>query len=190
MATFPTALDSFTFPGAGDSLSTTNVLHHLQHCSANSAISALEYVVGINGSTTATTLQYKVSALSASASAVGPFTAQAVYDAGHQHSNLSLSSLAVSKLIPGGFRLTGTGITANGTASTAYDFYCTSGTVTAMLYGNAGSGRLLWFKNLSGTAVISASGSNTIDGVATAQLTAQYQSLILLEGASGAWYVF
>lgn len=172
MATFPTGYDNITMPGAGDSLSGTTVLHHLQHDSANSAISAIEYILGINGTTTATQLQYKISALGVSASSFAPFTSTALYNAGHQH----------SKRV--------TGITANGTASFSFDLYHTSGTVTAMLFGAAGSGRTLWFKNLSGTAVISASGTDKIDGLATAGLSANYQKITLVEGASGAWDIF
>jgi hypothetical protein len=179
MATFPTALDSFTFPGAGDSLSTTNVLHHLQHDSANSAISALEYVVGINGSTTATTLQYKVSALA-------PFTATSVYDAGHHHTNTSLDSLAMSKLVTGGFKLGVTAATAAFTANSSNDIIRLSGTFTASLPAAIGQGKVFYFKNYGvGTASISASGADRIDGAITSQLTAQYQRLVIADVSGG-----
>ena len=59
MATsFPTSLDALTNPAAGDSL--TSPSHAGQHADANDAIEALQVKVGVNGSTVATSLDYKV----------------------------------------------------------------------------------------------------------------------------------
>lgn len=59
MATsFPTSLDALTNPAAGDSL--TSPSHADQHADANDAIEALQAKVGVNGSTVATSLDYKV----------------------------------------------------------------------------------------------------------------------------------
>ena len=59
MATnFPTSLDALTNPTASDPL--TSPSHADQHADANDAIEALEAKVGVNGSTVATSLDYKV----------------------------------------------------------------------------------------------------------------------------------
>ena len=59
MATnFPTSLDALTNPAAGDSL--TSPSHADQHADANDAIETLQAKVGVNGSTVATSLDYKV----------------------------------------------------------------------------------------------------------------------------------
>jgi hypothetical protein len=55
---FPTSLDALTNPAAGDSL--TSPSHADQHADANDAIEALQAKVGVNGSTVATSLDYKV----------------------------------------------------------------------------------------------------------------------------------
>ncbi len=59
MATsFPQSLDALTNPTANDSL--TSPSHADQHADANDAIEALEAKVGVNGSSVATSLDYKV----------------------------------------------------------------------------------------------------------------------------------
>lgn len=59
MATnFPTSLDSLTNPQPTDEL--TNPSHADQHANANDAIEALEAKVGVNGSSVATSLDFKV----------------------------------------------------------------------------------------------------------------------------------
>lgn len=59
MATnFPTSLDALTNPQSTDPL--TNPSHADQHADANDAIEALQAKVGVNGSTVATSLDYKV----------------------------------------------------------------------------------------------------------------------------------
>lgn len=59
MATnFPTSLDALTNPLSSDPL--TSPSHADQHADANDAIEALEAKVGVNGSTVATSLDYKV----------------------------------------------------------------------------------------------------------------------------------
>ena len=59
MATnFPTSLDALTNPLSSDPL--TNPSHADQHADANDAIEALQAKVGVNGSTVATSLDYKV----------------------------------------------------------------------------------------------------------------------------------
>lgn len=60
MATnFPTSLDALTNPTATDSLTAPS--HAGQHADANDAIEALQAKVGVNNSTVATSLDYKVS---------------------------------------------------------------------------------------------------------------------------------
>ena len=60
MATnFPTSLDALTNPTASDAL--TSPSHADQHADANDAIEALQTKVGVNGSSVATSLDYKVS---------------------------------------------------------------------------------------------------------------------------------
>lgn len=49
--TYPTALDVFTNPTAGDALNAASVPHATQHADANDAIEALEAKVGIGAST-------------------------------------------------------------------------------------------------------------------------------------------
>ena len=59
MATnFPTSLDALTNPTATDSL--TSPSHADQHANANDGIEALQAKVGVNGSSVATSLDYKV----------------------------------------------------------------------------------------------------------------------------------
>ncbi len=59
MATnFPTSLDALTNPQSTDPL--TSPSHADQHANANDAIEALQAKVGVNGSTVATSLDYKV----------------------------------------------------------------------------------------------------------------------------------
>ena len=59
MATnFPTSLDALTNPTASDPL--TNPSHADQHANVNDAVEALQAKVGVNGSTVATSLDYKV----------------------------------------------------------------------------------------------------------------------------------
>lgn len=59
MATnFPTSLDSLTNPQPTDEL--TSPSHADQHANANDAIEALEAKVGVNGSSVATSLDFKV----------------------------------------------------------------------------------------------------------------------------------
>ena len=59
MATnFPTSLDALTNPQSTDEL--TNPSHADQHADANDAIEALQAKVGVNGSSVATSLDYKV----------------------------------------------------------------------------------------------------------------------------------
>ena len=59
MATnFPTSLDALTNPQPTDEL--TSPSHADQHADANDAIEALEAKVGVNNSTVATSLDYKV----------------------------------------------------------------------------------------------------------------------------------
>lgn len=55
---FPTGLDTFTNPNAGDA--PTSPAHHTQHTNANDAIAALEAKVGVDGSAVATSLDYKI----------------------------------------------------------------------------------------------------------------------------------
>jgi len=55
---FPTSLDSLTNPQPSDDL--TSPSHAGQHADANDAIEALQAKVGVNGSTVATSLDYKV----------------------------------------------------------------------------------------------------------------------------------
>ncbi len=62
---FPSALDSFTNPGAADTMAA--VPHHQQHADANDAIEALEAKVGITNSAVTSSLDYRVRALEASA---------------------------------------------------------------------------------------------------------------------------
>lgn len=65
MATnFPEDLDSFTNPQPTDSVAA--VSHAAQHADANDAIEALQAKVGIDGSTDATSLDYRVTALESS----------------------------------------------------------------------------------------------------------------------------
>lgn len=60
MATnFPTSLDALTNPTATDAL--TSPSHADQHANANDAIEALQAKVGVDGSSVATSLDYKVS---------------------------------------------------------------------------------------------------------------------------------
>ena len=170
---FPTSLDTFTFPAAGDSLNTVGVLHTDQHGSANSAISALEARVGIDNSTNTTSLNYKV----CSAASIDP---------GHHHTNTAIDSLAVSKLVTGGYRMAYFTASGNVSATYAHDLIRCSGAITAVLPGASGLGKVYHIKNISGTTLISASGSNTIDGGATAFLNTQYQSMTLVD-VSGNW---
>ena len=58
---FPAAIDTFTNPVAGDTMSA--VPHHTQHANANDAISALEAKVGVDGSAVHASLDYRVAAL-------------------------------------------------------------------------------------------------------------------------------
>ena len=63
MATnFPTSLDTFTNPTSSDTLASPD--HAGQHSDANDAIEALQAKVGTNGSTDASSLDYKVAQLS------------------------------------------------------------------------------------------------------------------------------
>jgi hypothetical protein len=55
---FPTSLDALTNPQPTDDL--TSPSHAGQHADANDAIEALQVKVGVNGSTVATSLDYKV----------------------------------------------------------------------------------------------------------------------------------
>ena len=69
MATsFPTSLDTLTNPTSTSSLASPS--HSDQHINANDAIEALETKVGINGSTDANSIQYKVAAVQASVSSL------------------------------------------------------------------------------------------------------------------------
>ena len=64
MATnFPTSLDALTNPTSSNKLSDAGVLHADQHANANDAIEALEAKVGINSSAVTTSLDYRVSQL-------------------------------------------------------------------------------------------------------------------------------
>lgn len=66
MATnFPASLDSFTNPTSSDPTNSTSVPHAAQHANANDAIEALEAKVGVNSSAVATSLDYKVTDLTA-----------------------------------------------------------------------------------------------------------------------------
>lgn len=196
---YPTTYDAIPQPSAGDSLSATQVLHHLLHGSASQSISAIEYTVGVTNSTATNTHDYKISALSAWATALAVSAAgvnttatgvsasyygTATVDPGHHHGSASLDSFMHPKM-----RYSAVVITTNTTATTAHDLIRTSGTLTATLPGARGSGQVFTFKDISGTAIISASGSDKIDGFATAQLTAQYARITLVDAASGVWDV-
>lgn len=62
---FPTAIDAFTNPTASSNMNDPAVAHHIQHANANDAIRAVETAIGITGSTDATSINYKISALQA-----------------------------------------------------------------------------------------------------------------------------
>ena len=67
----------------------------------------------------------------------------------------------------------------------------TGGAVTVNLPAATGSGRTLVFKksDASGNAVtIQASGAETIDGANAPTLTAQYESIMIQDSASGVWW--
>jgi len=53
---YPGALDAFTNPTAGDSLSTPAVLHTAQHSNINDAVEAIQALIGVTGSTVTGTL--------------------------------------------------------------------------------------------------------------------------------------
>jgi hypothetical protein len=165
MVAFPSSYDTFQNPGAGDSLNTTNVVHTAQHCSANDAISALERKVGIDWATATGTLDY---------------LCKSAIDPGHQHSGTGAGGVGVT--------LKPILITANYTATTAYDLYRISASATVTLPGAMGSGRTYYFKNLStNTATISASGSNTMDGNPSAQSVNQFDHFAVCDAVSGQW---
>jgi len=64
MATnFPTSLDALTNPTSSNKLSDAGVLHADQHANANDAIEALQAKVGVNSSAVTTSLDYRVSQL-------------------------------------------------------------------------------------------------------------------------------
>lgn len=89
---FPTSLDSFTNPGASDTLNSPS--HSAQHANANDAIEALEAKVGIDGSAVSTSLDKRVSVVEG-ASFPGITVAQG--DILHRATagNGALSSLAI-----------------------------------------------------------------------------------------------
>lgn len=64
MATnFPTSLDTLTNPTSSNKLSDVGVLHADQHANSNDAIEALQAKVGVNSSAVTTSLDYRVSQL-------------------------------------------------------------------------------------------------------------------------------
>ncbi len=70
MATnFPSSLDTLTNPTVSDYLNSTTVPHATQHADLNDAVEALEAKVGVDSSAVATSLDYKVAALEAGATA-------------------------------------------------------------------------------------------------------------------------
>jgi hypothetical protein len=80
---FPTNLDSFTNPTATNPLN--NPSHSSEHANTNDSIAALETKVGVDSSAVTSTIDYK---LKNSAS----------IDPGHHHTNVSLDSIASSKV--------------------------------------------------------------------------------------------
>lgn len=194
---YPTSYDFWANPAAGDSLSAASVQHNLEHQSANNLISSLQMTVGLTNATATTTHDYKISALSAWATALavsasGLSASAGGLSASAQNNYVSASALSASaqgiKNSANYYWAIAT-VTANTTATTANVLIRTSGTLTATMPGAIGSGRYYVFKDISGTAIISGSGSDKIDGVATAQLTAQYQTLTLVDAASGNWNI-
>lgn len=64
---FPTSLDNFSNPTAGDKLNTSAVTHTEQHTNNNDAVEALEARVGITGSAVATSHDKRLALLEAGA---------------------------------------------------------------------------------------------------------------------------
>ncbi len=60
MINFPTALDVFTNPTAGQSQDAPGVEHDVQHANLNDAVEALQAKVGVNGSGVATSHDYLI----------------------------------------------------------------------------------------------------------------------------------
>lgn len=86
---FPTALDNFTNPGSGHYLDSPGFLHDEVHANVFDAIEALESVVGISGSPTPATIDYRLSkanTLSSPGAATIPFV---VKGAAAQSANLT-----------------------------------------------------------------------------------------------------
>lgn len=67
-SSFPTALDAFTNPAAGDPMNSPS--HSDQHADANDAIEAMQTKIGIDGSADTDSLDYKINNLSVDLSAV------------------------------------------------------------------------------------------------------------------------
>lgn len=158
---FPTTYDVMVNPGAGDSLSTTNVAHHGEHGTANDAISALEQKVGVDGATATGTIDYILK----NSGSMTP---------GHRHYQE--------------YRPTGV-VTANFTATSAFNLYRLSGLITGILPSAVGNGGTLTFKLVSGTFLVSAIGGATIDGSTTALVNAQYAAITLCDATASAWSV-
>lgn len=100
----------------------------------------------------------------------------------HDYKISALSALAMS-----GQRITVSSVTANFTAN-ATALYRTSGVLTGVLPAASGVGTVYYFKNLSGTTLLSASGANTIDGNATYLMNITNQSITLCD-VSAAWNI-
>lgn len=75
---YPTTLDNFNNPGAGDAMNNPTTPHALQHSDANDAIEALQAKVGVNGSAVASSLDYRLSNLLLGSTIYNPATATSV----------------------------------------------------------------------------------------------------------------
>jgi len=118
-STFPTAIDSFTDPGASDKLNSP--AHSVQHINANDAIEKLEAKVGIDSSATATSLDYKLSNVTS----------------GHNHDNENSKKVIATNLDIAGF--TAYKSPRANSAATAYEaFDSSTGSISFVIDGGGG----------------------------------------------------